>query len=473
MACFSLTLGCATTDSPGSTAMELVDDFMKVINEYMIQHDLISAIVTDTEPTMNAFGRRMNDTFNIAWIGCIDHILELSTGKAFDDSKYPENLGCMKAARKLVGTFRHSNQKMDQLKQYQITEIENLELNVDERKPVPIIPIEDCSTRWWSTYSMLDRLYSLKKHIGIMEAVGSIDNNLSEAQWNVVAEIVKLLKPFMVVQEWFEGEHYVTVSSVCILIENIRKKLNDLKVSINNEAAAIVVEVIKSFQEAWGKGLDPANEHKTRGARQRVKGFQPAHLCAAFLDPRSKSMTYFDEATKIQIQLMIKHEAEAMSQNMKDSPPVAVTKVYRSASSIDEMLNEEEEVEAAVSTTSVENEIHKYLSMKKLAYYQTTSDGGRRMNNPLDWWRINQPEFPILSKLAKKYLCIPATSAPVERLFSRAGLTITEKRNRLAEDVAADLIFLNANWDKLDFSMEKLLKGKDNIQDEMTVINLE
>ena len=31
-----------------------------------------------------------------------------------------------------------------------------------------------------------------------------------------------------------------------------------------------------------------------------------------------------------------------------------------------------------------------------------------------------------------------------------AGLTITEKRNRLNEDVAADLIFLRANYDKFE-----------------------
>jgi hypothetical protein len=84
---------------------------MKIINDYGIKPELISAIVTDTEPTMNAFGKQMGERYDIPWIGCVDHILESATGKAFDDSRYPSNVGCMKAARKLVGMFRHSNQK--------------------------------------------------------------------------------------------------------------------------------------------------------------------------------------------------------------------------------------------------------------------------------------------------------------------------------------------------------------------------
>lgn len=44
---------------------------------------------------------------------------------------------------------------------------------------------------------------------------------------------------------------------------------------------------------------------------------------------------------------------------------------------------------------------------------------------PLVWWRNNKKFFPGLAAVARDVLCIPATSAPVERFFSTAGLTIS------------------------------------------------
>jgi len=61
----------------------------------------------------------------------------------------------------------------------------------------------------------------------------------------------------------------------------------------------------------------------------------------------------------------------------------------------------------------------------------------------LTWWKFNERKYKLLSKLAARVLCIPATSAPSERVFSTAGLTIAKDRARLASDTANELIFLH------------------------------
>ena len=45
---------------------------------------------------------------------------------------------------------------------------------------------------------------------------------------------------------------------------------------------------------------------------------------------------------------------------------------------------------------------------------------------------------------------MPATSAPCERLFSHAGLTIANDRASLLPDNAAEIIYLRVAWDKIE-----------------------
>ncbi|CAJ0902532.1 8394_t:CDS:2 [Entrophospora sp. SA101] len=54
--------------------------------------------------------------------------------------------------------------------------------------------------------------------------------------------------------------------------------------------------------------------------------------------------------------------------------------------------------------------------------------------DPLKWWAEKKNEFPLMSELALKYLCVSATSVPSERLFSDIGNQITKKRNNLSTD---------------------------------------
>jgi len=54
-------------------------------------------------------------------------------------------------------------------------------------------------------------------------------------------------------------------------------------------------------------------------------------------------------------------------------------------------------------------------------------------------------DFPTLAILARRYLAIPASSAPSESIFSIAGDIITKKRNRLSDE-SFRLILVLKNW---------------------------
>ena len=80
----------------------------------------------------------------------------------------------------------------------------------------------------------------------------------------------------------------------------------------------------------------------------------------------------------------------------------------------------------------------------------TVIDGKEVHNNPLNWWKLKESKYPILSSIARRILCVPASSAPCERLFSYAGLTISNDRNRLLPENAEQFIFLRVAWSKVD-----------------------
>lgn len=66
-----------------------------------------------------------------------------------------------------------------------------------------------------------------------------------------------------------------------------------------------------------------------------------------------------------------------------------------------------------------------------------------RKEDPLVWWKQNGHLFSALSLVAQKHLTGIATSVPSERLFSKAGEVISEKRNRIKPKNVDMLLFLN------------------------------
>ena len=72
-----------------------------------------------------------------------------------------------------------------------------------------------------------------------------------------------------------------------------------------------------------------------------------------------------------------------------------------------EDLMDSSSVMSDIPQETAKKEVHQYLSLDA-----SPSDSPV---DPMKWWKTYCVQLPFLSLLARKYLCIPATSVPSER----------------------------------------------------------
>ena len=437
-----------------------------------LDYNFCSAVVTDTEATMCKAGRliiqrsRANGG-TTQWHGCIDHILELITKIAMKD--YEGSEGTMAAARALVYHFSSSSQAEQRLLSLQQT-----------GKPVKCI--QDVVTRWWSTYSMCERLLRLKPYFDLMEAEGTLDCNLSQSQWVIITDTCTLLKPFMFAQKTFEGETYVTISMIPYILYRIRSLLQQAREAPNISlyVANLLRRMANAFELHWGSG-EPgtvSREYLTEGPNRRPQGMPLITLLASLLDPRFKFGPGLAQHDKDHLWAIILHQMIGMDRirrrngpdnnnnNQQQQQQPAVAEDYGDNNNDDEFFDMFDELNAlrqaeeargqgeAIRNPQPEGGDSYERAQAELTLYRgeqmmPLQKEDRTYNDPLAWWRVKAQQFPLLSELAIRYLCIPATSAPSERVFSTAGLTIAKERSRIDPTTANELVFLHESLPSL------------------------
>ena len=104
-------------------------------------------------------------------------------------------------------------------------------------------------------------------------------------------------------------------------------------------------------------------------------------------------------------------------------------------------------------------ELKDYMKLTVLPMKYTSVLNEVKFSNPLSWWRDNCRQFPLLSILARRMLCIPATSAPTKRVFSTAGLTISNSQASILPQNVSNLISLHDSWPVAREYEAKILKS--------------
>jgi len=163
-------------------------------------------------------------------------------------------------------------------------------------------------------------------------------------------------------------------------------------------------------------------------------------LIATFLDPRFKTFDWCNGDGKDEAKKLVQ---ELYNDAKKDLPRNSINSIKSITSSDDDddifkaLKDDARDVE---DKDEDKDELVLYLQQKQI----------RLKDDPLKWWSVNKVTLPILAQMARKYLSIPATSVPSERLFSDAGNHISSRRTRLSPELVNKMLFLKRNSENFD-----------------------
>ncbi|CAG9840720.1 unnamed protein product [Diabrotica balteata] len=260
---------------------------------------------------------------------------------------------------------------------------------------------------------------SVKRFLELRDIINQIVNRHSPAPGMINAreaeelkEVQDILLPLETATKPPSGEKYTTSSIVIPMIFNIKKKI---------EGSTPKYEIGKKIKESL---LGECN--KRFGMAKQV------HLLSVctLLDPRFKKM-YFTS----------KLDCAKAVQNIQEELQLKMDVSQQSFSTV----NEQKEKEPAIPEVFDLWEDHSRLiseNTKEISTSAPSSELSLYLKSSIKWWEQNKATYPNLAIIAHKYLAVVATSVPSERLFSKAGQTVTQQRNRIKGKLLSKLLFL-------------------------------
>lgn len=97
------------------------------------------------------------------------------------------------------------------------------------------------------------------------------------------------------------------------------------------------------------------------------------------------------------------------------------------------------------STGPREQDTARQQLLRYLDMDPTDNDDSDGVINPFSFWAKYREELPLITRVAEHVLIVPATSAPVERIFSHGGLIARPHRATISDKNLCSIIFLKCN----------------------------
>ncbi|KAL1504112.1 hypothetical protein AB1Y20_010522 [Prymnesium parvum] len=385
---------------------------------------------------------------------CADHTMELSV-KVF--TEHEQIRQTLEKGRGLVGYFNSSV-------------IGNKEETVGLRacQKSAGVPenslIQDVKTRWRSCHDMCNSLCINQEPLLLYDvrnstaAKGFKDNRYSLEDWQINNQAVALLTPLATASQFLEGKTYPTSNLVLPSIygclahlkpESAIRQPWDGKTLLPEDMRPEVQEARQALYD------DMLQRWRTNMSDQLRKFYCVATLC----DPRHKSLHFpgmtANEKVEAREWFVAEFDSLWSSRNEFDGAGVGLQEAavrekknwshsqHSGASFIDFMAGMAHHLQAEDDEAG-EDEVEPEKSEAQLYLDQPAVPLN---TDVLQWWAAHEKTYPSLSRMARQFLGVPATSASAERLFSIAGRLYDDLRQKMKDDMLESLMFARVNRD--------------------------
>lgn len=252
------------------------------------------------------------------------------------------------------------------------------------------------------------------------EAMEKLDYNgkLNSHEIIIAKDLVEILTPFKSATDLAQGDRKVTASIVLLVIRGLKSELNELEKQYKSRLVASlkasIVSRLSKYEDDEGLRI------------------------ASALDPRWK-LAWCTAAEASNMKQLVMKKAQELK---GASSPITVT-----TSAPDSEVPPPKKrsrlftfmTDTPITTSSSDSSIHDQVNQ----YFD--SPCVVENSDPLLFWKDHQHQFPDLAKLSCRYLHVPASSAPVERLFSIAGKIFRPDRCLLKDELFEKLMFVRCN----------------------------
>ncbi|KAJ3701327.1 hypothetical protein LUZ61_005032 [Rhynchospora tenuis] len=314
--------------------------------------------------------------------------------------------------RDLMKWIKHSQGRIEKFK------LACSQANIPYKKPQ-----WDVSTRWNSTYLMLELALELKPAFTRFASLDKkFPKTLSDSQWSIMKELVKHLKIFYEATFKLSGTKYPTLnlffSEFCEVYLSIKRMSSSEYTFIVNMGT----QMHAKFDKYWSKG-------------------NSLLAIACVLDPRCKL-----DVVQYYMEELCPAECEKFISNLKGCM-FDLYNEYVQANAEQQASSDQNQPSKSSSTTTSDRKagLKDYLKGKKgmtghkteLEEYLDTDRDDASLDDDFDilcWWKMKVPRFPILAQLTRDILVVPISTVASESAFSSSGRVLSQVRSSLSDE---------------------------------------